>query len=100
MQVPVGSPRSPLSKHNLDRPDKDIASLQNEDRQTRQRFVKGSSTPTSPQHSGSPSRQIESGLDVLDNNAVNFLMALIMSVGGILVAAWYWNVPFRTVLSP
>ncbi|RAL14981.1 DUF92 domain-containing protein [Aspergillus homomorphus CBS 101889] len=37
------------------------------------------------------SRRVESGRDILDNNAVNVLMALIMSVGAMGVAAWAWG---------
>jgi hypothetical protein len=40
-----------------------------------------------------PSRKIENGVGLLDNNAVNFLMAFTMSVGGIMAAAWYWGIP-------
>ena len=45
-----------------------------------------------------PSRKVVSGLGLLDNNAVNFLMALIMSVAGMAVAGWWWNVPLESVL--
>ncbi len=38
------------------------------------------------------SRVVEAGWGVLDNNEVNFLMALNMSAGAMLVAAWYWGV--------
>ncbi|KAK4214713.1 transmembrane protein 19 [Rhypophila decipiens] len=41
-----------------------------------------------------PSRVVENGWDLLDNNDVNFLMAFSMSVGAMAVASWYWNVPF------
>lgn len=55
-----------------------------------------------PDRSGKPtgqaSRRLESGLGVLDNNAVNFLMALIMSVGAMLASAWYWGVPLGSVV--
>lgn len=47
-----------------------------------------------------PSRVVESGWDVLDNNDVNFLMACAMSVGGMAVASWYWGVPMDAVLKP
>ncbi|GAB0135394.1 hypothetical protein EsDP_00003734 [Epichloe bromicola] len=47
-----------------------------------------------------PSRVVESGWDLLDNNDVNFLMASIMSVGGMVAAAWYWGVPLESVLKP
>lgn len=40
-----------------------------------------------------PTRKIESGRDILDNNAVNLLMAAIMSVGAMLVASFLWDVP-------
>lgn len=38
------------------------------------------------------SRKIESGRDLLDNNAVNVLMAFVMSVGAMGVAGWVWGV--------
>ncbi|KAI1492539.1 integral membrane protein DUF92 [Biscogniauxia mediterranea] len=44
-----------------------------------------------------PTRVAESGLDVLDNNEVNFLMASIMSVGGMAVAGWYWGIPLSSI---
>ncbi|EFY92869.1 hypothetical protein MAC_01107 [Metarhizium acridum CQMa 102] len=47
-----------------------------------------------------PSRVIESGWDLLDNNDVNFLMAATMSVGAMGVASWYWGVPAESILSP
>ncbi|KAL4932952.1 DUF92 domain-containing protein [Aspergillus undulatus] len=37
------------------------------------------------------SRRVESGRDILDNNAVNVLMALIMSVGAMGVATYVWD---------
>ncbi|KAH8696523.1 DUF92 domain protein [Talaromyces proteolyticus] len=40
-----------------------------------------------------PTRKIESGHDILDNNAVNLLMAATMSVGAMLVASYIWEVP-------
>lgn len=46
-----------------------------------------------------PSRIIENGLDWLDNNDVNFLMAVIMSVGAMAGASWYWEIPIQNVLS-
>ena len=36
------------------------------------------------------SRRIENGQDVLDNNAVNLLMAGVVSVGAILIACLFW----------
>ncbi|KAG6037769.1 hypothetical protein E4U41_004750 [Claviceps citrina] len=47
-----------------------------------------------------PSRVVESGWDLLDNNDVNFLMASTMSLGAMGVAAWYWGVPLESVLEP
>ena len=44
-----------------------------------------------------PSRVVENGWDLLDNNDVNFLMAFGMSVGAMGVASWYWGVPLQTV---
>jgi len=45
-----------------------------------------------------PSRNVESGLAILDNNEVNFLMALMMSVGAMGVASWIWEIPFSSIL--
>jgi len=45
-----------------------------------------------------PSRKVESGLALLDNNEVNFLMALTMSLGAMGVASWFWEVPFSSIL--
>ncbi|EWZ90254.1 hypothetical protein NW765_001076 [Fusarium oxysporum] len=45
-----------------------------------------------------PSRAIENGWDLLDNNDVNFLMAVTMSVGGMAAASWYWDVPIQSVM--
>lgn len=46
-----------------------------------------------------PSRVIESGsLNLLDNNEVNFLMALMMSLGAMGVASWVWGVPMKSIL--
>jgi uncharacterized membrane protein len=47
-----------------------------------------------------PSRVVESGnLALLDNNEVNFLMALTMSLGAMGIASWFWEVPFSSILS-
>ena len=46
-----------------------------------------------------PSRVVESGsLGLLDNNEVNFLMALTMSLGAMGVASWAWGVPMDSIL--
>jgi hypothetical protein len=45
------------------------------------------------------SRKVECGYDLLDNNAVNLLMAAIMSIGGMLVAGYVWGVPLSSVLN-
>lgn len=47
-----------------------------------------------------PSRVVESGWDLLDNNDVNFLMALTMSLGAMGVASWYWGVPMNQMFYP
>jgi uncharacterized membrane protein len=44
-----------------------------------------------------PSRVVESGLGLLDNNEVNFLMAVLMSVGAMGVASWVWEVPMESM---
>ncbi|CZR60640.1 probable transmembrane protein 19 [Phialocephala subalpina] len=47
-----------------------------------------------------PSRVVESGaLALLDNNEVNFLMALTMSLGAMGIAGWFWDVPFSTIFT-
>jgi uncharacterized membrane protein len=45
-----------------------------------------------------PSRVVESGLSLLDNNEVNFLMALTMSLGAMAAAGWFWEIPFSSIL--
>ncbi|UKZ77896.1 hypothetical protein TrVFT333_005624 [Trichoderma virens FT-333] len=47
-----------------------------------------------------PSRVVENGWDLLDNNDVNFLMAVTMSVSGMAVASWYWGFLGRAFLLP
>lgn len=59
--------------------------------------------PTRSPHSkkeddGDNSRKVESGLGILDNNAVNMLMALSMSVGGMAAASYLWDVPLSSIL--
>jgi uncharacterized membrane protein len=46
-----------------------------------------------------PSRVVESGsIGILDNNEVNFLMALTMSVGAMAIAGWVWDTPMSSIL--
>lgn len=45
-----------------------------------------------------PTRIVESGFDWLDNNDVNFLMALTMSITAMAGAGWYWGIPLSSVL--
>jgi uncharacterized membrane protein len=42
---------------------------------------------------GKPTRVAENGWDFLDNNDVNFIMAVTMSVGAMAVMSWRWGVP-------
>jgi len=44
------------------------------------------------------SRRVEVGRDVLDNNAVNILMAGLVSVGAMVVACVVWDMPFSRVI--
>lgn len=44
------------------------------------------------------SREVESGTDLLDNNAVNVLMAAIMSVGGMLIMSYVWDLPVKSIV--
>ncbi|CAL3967706.1 hypothetical protein PZA11_003937 [Diplocarpon coronariae] len=47
-----------------------------------------------------PSRVVESGsLAILDNNQVNFVMALTMSVGAMGIASWFWDVPLSSIIA-
>ena len=48
--------------------------------------------PNSPE-----SRKVESGSGLLDNNDVNLLMAVAMSVGGMLLAGYAWNRPLSSI---
>ncbi|KAL1981070.1 hypothetical protein VTN96DRAFT_3095 [Rasamsonia emersonii] len=67
----------------------------------------GSSAGSRPGHGGPSgteghereSRRVESGYDLLDNNGVNVLMAAIMSVGGMAVASYVWDIPLSDVLA-
>ncbi|PQE04751.1 integral membrane DUF92 protein [Rutstroemia sp. NJR-2017a BBW] len=44
------------------------------------------------------SRKVENGyLNILDNNEVNLLMALSMSLGAMAIAGWVWEVPFSSI---
>ena len=48
--------------------------------------------PKSPE-----SRKVESGSGLLDNNDVNILMAVAMSVGGMLLAGYAWDQPLSSI---
>ena len=57
--------------------------------------------PTQSLHSkktDESSRKIVSGRGLLDNNAVNVLMAFTMSMGGMLVAGYIWEIPVQSIL--
>lgn len=45
-----------------------------------------------------PSRHVENGMGILDNNSVNVLMAFLMSIGGMMVVSLAWDVPFRSII--
>jgi uncharacterized membrane protein len=44
------------------------------------------------------SRKIAVGYDILDNNAVNLLMAALVSIASMVVACMIWDVPFSSVI--
>lgn len=44
------------------------------------------------------SRRVEVGRDILDNNAVNLIMALLISVGAMLAACNVWDLPISSIL--
>lgn len=48
---------------------------------------------------GHPSRIVESGWNLLDNNDVNVLMAFTMSIGAMAVAGYIWDIPLSSVLA-
>ncbi|KAL9005156.1 MAG: hypothetical protein Q9188_002070 [Gyalolechia gomerana] len=62
----------------------------------------GAKVPLAASHikkdGGGGGRQIETGAGLLDNNAVNILMATMMSLGGIVLAGRLWNVPLNSIL--
>ena len=61
-------------------------------------LVTGSRTPANKK-SDDPSRHVENGLGILDNNEVNLLMAFLMSVGGMFIASYIWHIPSQSMLS-
>ena len=61
-------------------------------------MVSSSQTPANKK-SDEPSRRIESGLGILDNNMVNLLMALLMSVGGMVICGYVWDIPLWSIAS-
>jgi uncharacterized membrane protein len=44
------------------------------------------------------SRRIEVGSDLLDNNAVNILMAALVSLGAMVVTCVVWDLPFSSIV--
>ncbi|KAF7592907.1 hypothetical protein BBP40_012227 [Aspergillus hancockii] len=58
---------------------------------------KGSAVKKDADETVHESRRVESGHDLLDNNAVNVLMAFIMSAGAMGVASWVWDVSFLDI---
>ncbi|KAI9743932.1 MAG: hypothetical protein M1818_002666 [Claussenomyces sp. TS43310] len=62
-----------------------------------ERMGLGHATSKTTSGDGEPSRKVESGWALLDNNDVNFLMALTMSVGAMAVASHAWDVPLQSI---
>lgn len=62
---------------------------------TMQKAGSNSSVVSDGQHE---SRRIEVGSDILDNNAVNILMAALVSVGAMLAACVLWNLPYSSTV--
>lgn len=44
------------------------------------------------------SRKVAVGHDILDNNGVNLLMAVSISVGSMIAASLYWNIPLDSII--
>lgn len=61
-------------------------------------MLKAGASGTAVVDSQHESRKIEVGSDLLDNNAVNILMAGLVSVGAMLTACVVWNLPFSSML--
>ncbi|MCJ1250897.1 hypothetical protein MMC30_008125 [Trapelia coarctata] len=55
-------------------------------------------SPHSKKDDDHNSRRVESGLGILDNNSVNMAMAIIMSIGGMMLAGYIWHVPTQATL--
>lgn len=55
----------------------------------------GNSQTDRAHEEGHESRRIESGHDWLDNNGVNVLMAVLMSVGAMGIAQWVWGIELQ-----
>lgn len=64
---------------------------------TRKEKVDGVSETASAEVQAQASRIVGSGRDILDNNQVNFLMAGVMTVGGIGLASLAWEVPVSSL---
>ncbi|KAK2736395.1 hypothetical protein FQN57_000772 [Myotisia sp. PD_48] len=45
------------------------------------------------------SRKVETGHDILDNNAVNLLMATTMGISAVLCASFLWEIPIQDILT-
>lgn len=45
------------------------------------------------------SRKVAVGYDILDNNAVNILMAALVSVGSMVAACVFWDLPFSSIVA-
>ncbi|KAL2868081.1 DUF92 domain-containing protein [Aspergillus lucknowensis] len=58
-----------------------------------------SGTKVGKDDANNESRRVESGWDILDNNAVNVLMALVMSVGAIGLASYAWDLSISDVFA-
>ncbi|KAL8807290.1 MAG: hypothetical protein Q9182_000795 [Xanthomendoza sp. 2 TL-2023] len=56
-------------------------------------------TSSHTKQKGNSSRRVESGIGFLDNNGVNITMALTMSVGGMVAAAYVWDLPLNTIFN-
>jgi len=59
----------------------------------------GSASTGAAEEESHESRRVDTGWDILDNNAVNLLMALVVSVGAMLVACTIWKLPFSSIIS-
>lgn len=75
-----------------------VDSKLNESVKTSRTMQKGGASGAAVTDGQHESRRVEVGHDILDNNAVNLLMAALVSVGAMLAACVVWELPFSSMI--